>query len=889
MGAVYLGRRPEGAQVALKVMLDPDRSETGRERFRRECQALEELDHPGIVKLLGADLDTGYPCLVLEFVEGRDLEAALAAGDLELDARLDLVEQACRGVHHAHRQGIVHRDMKPANILIDGDGRAKVTDFGLVRALDRETRLTKTGAAMGTPGYMSPEQVRGLKDTGPATDVFSLGVILYEAITNELPFQGDTAVEMISKIVNEPPAKPSSVCAWAGPRHDAVVLKALAKDPELRHGSAGELADAIADLRARGGGSAVPRVLARLGAVTVVALALVFSAVAWTQRDRVLSPEQLKSEGETLSAAAQTLLATPKLLAVDAAQARALFEREKATLAGAPKGEILPRTLHEAAIRLVALRGLLALTEGETDRATELLRSLEGRETSEMRALRGGIAALTTAGDPRNALRDLSAALRRGVRRLDLRAWRLRARARVGAFGARDAEETLKDVATLREARGLTPGESATEVLALLALGQHSEAQQAFDALNDPPSDLGWTVALASADRALETDPEGVLNRLQALPTQEPLDPRRETMRDRALGPVRSMLAEVGQRYALTKAERSQITTGLRLAFALWPEEPPEQIVTALMDKATSFKGSGDYRLALCLGDVCPNNKEIQLGVGYLAQRIHSAGPRRSLLPYLRRALELESNERARRDIKIAMCVLIGSTLGRSPKSIVASVCEECVALSTELLPNIKDDEERAEVLNARACSLRALGDQMGALRDVDDAIELAGGAPGFYLTRMRIRLDLGRKPGALDDAFKYAIQRAGNDPSVKSNEACILVWTLGREAGQEKRVLDTLRAMVRGRPQYIGWRVRLAYLQLRAKAVARARANLAEALERQATRARFKTLPDYVRRLKDVEAKVRARGADALPELEAFVEWLEVGRIAESEWAVGY
>lgn len=248
MGAVFRARDPEGRAVALKVMLSQGSSKQRLERFRREVELTQGLSHPGIVRVLGAGVEGELPCLILELVEGTDLEELFQDPGTDPDTKLRLVEEVARAVDYAHGQGVVHRDLKPANVLVSQDGRARVTDFGLARELDRKTRLTVTGQGLGTPAYMSPEQVMGDKNTGPGVDVYALGVMLFEALTGELPFDASTPMALYDSILKTKAPRPSSLSPQVA-RYDRLVESALAKDPARRLSSAGALARELEALR----------------------------------------------------------------------------------------------------------------------------------------------------------------------------------------------------------------------------------------------------------------------------------------------------------------------------------------------------------------------------------------------------------------------------------------------------------------------------------------------------------------------------------------------------------------------------------------------------------------------------------------------------------------
>jgi len=251
MGVVYEGFDPViGRTVAIKTMLLEGLSgseyEEYKKRFQREAQAAGMLSHPNIVTVHDFGEDNGVLYLAMEFLKGMSLQDLLAHGKaLPMEGIIRLYDQVCSALDQAHAHQIVHRDMKPANIMILENGTVKVTDFGIARLLSAGTGMTRVGQVVGTPSYMSPEQVRGLPVDG-RSDIFSLGVILYLLLTGKKPFDGPSLTTVIYKIVNEEPAPLSSVDPAAHPNLSAIVAKALAKDPNQRYQTCGALA---ADLR----------------------------------------------------------------------------------------------------------------------------------------------------------------------------------------------------------------------------------------------------------------------------------------------------------------------------------------------------------------------------------------------------------------------------------------------------------------------------------------------------------------------------------------------------------------------------------------------------------------------------------------------------------------
>jgi eukaryotic-like serine/threonine-protein kinase len=245
MGVVYAACEPiSGRRVALKVVLTAgvpgETAERRVARLRREGELAAELDHPGIVRVLSAGEAEGRPYLAYELVEGaRPLDDVLA--ELPLRRRVELLSSVAAAVGHAHERGVIHRDLKPENLLLDGAGRVRVTDFGLARSADLE-RLTLTGAVVGTPHYMAPEQLDPNVEVGPPADVWALGVILYLALTGELPFQGNNAVELAGRIATSNPSSVRSLAPEVPRDLERICLRALRRSPAKRYPDAAALA-----------------------------------------------------------------------------------------------------------------------------------------------------------------------------------------------------------------------------------------------------------------------------------------------------------------------------------------------------------------------------------------------------------------------------------------------------------------------------------------------------------------------------------------------------------------------------------------------------------------------------------------------------------------------
>ncbi|MGH3060355.1 MAG: Stk1 family PASTA domain-containing Ser/Thr kinase, partial [Gaiellaceae bacterium] len=277
MANVYLAEDEDlGRRVAIKILNDRyANDDLFIERFRREAKSAAGLSHPNIVSIYDRGEAEGTYYIAMEVIEGRSLkELILTRGALPVDTAIGYAKQLLEALRFAHRHGIIHRDIKPHNVLVSADQhvkanepRLKVTDFGIAR--HGASQMTEAGSIMGTAQYLSPEQARGAPVTA-ASDLYSAGVVLYEMLTGKVPFTGDSAIEIAMKHVNELPRPPSNLRAEIPPELDQIVLRALAKEPEDRYQTAEEF---IEDLERVEAGLPISRATATAATALLAAAA----------------------------------------------------------------------------------------------------------------------------------------------------------------------------------------------------------------------------------------------------------------------------------------------------------------------------------------------------------------------------------------------------------------------------------------------------------------------------------------------------------------------------------------------------------------------------------------------------------------------------------------
>jgi serine/threonine-protein kinase len=248
-GVVYRGINHEGRVAALKVMNDESAKQGhAYERFRREAEILRQFRHPNIVRFLAMGRFKGTSYFAMEFIQGETLEQLLVRrGSIPWREVAALAIQICAALHYTHEQRVVHRDLKPSHLMVTQQGQIKLIGFGIAKDLDATT-LTAPGRTLGTAAVMAPEQIKGTPEVSPKTDLYALGVVLYQMLTGHAPFSGATAVVLMHCQLNEPPPHASAKAPEVPMALDDLIVKLMAKSPADRPSDAAEVARLLAGL-----------------------------------------------------------------------------------------------------------------------------------------------------------------------------------------------------------------------------------------------------------------------------------------------------------------------------------------------------------------------------------------------------------------------------------------------------------------------------------------------------------------------------------------------------------------------------------------------------------------------------------------------------------------
>jgi tetratricopeptide (TPR) repeat protein len=784
MGAIYRARHPTlGREVAIKVLVH-DTSAEDLERFRREAQALARLQHPNIVPVHDRGQVDGRPFIVMDLVDGETLYTRVQrSGPLESREAGRIALALARALEHTHSHDIVHRDVKPANVLLRGDGVPLLTDFGLAR-LDEQQGLTMEGTALGTPNYMAPEQARGDgANIDRRADVYGLGATLYELLAGRAPFQGGTVLETMLAVVERAPASPLALRPSRGSALDldleAVCLKCLAKAADARYPSAHELADDLEralrgeETRARPWSSAerLRRPLRRpvWGAAILATVALVVGlAGAWVASARAAlrradararfhaaAVDHERGAREGAPRALDAALELDPALA-DAWAARGAARLRQGDLAGAKADLDRALTLDAGLAEAWAARAALCVATGappeqvEAD-ASEALRL--DPDLAAARVTRGEVRA--RGGDLAGALEDAERAAAAGARATsEQRARALVLRATVRATRVQAGVEDDLKAALEADAAAVEAGLSRTTGPAAITL--RLARARLLEQRGDVDGALADVARVLEADAQLATGWElrGRLLRGRLAPL---------TAEDFSRGVERGQ-GEVDRLQAkgLLQAETApaqECRRALDRALELDPTLVDARCERAALRVQTSdLRGAmGDWAEALTRD---PDRVDALLGRGFVVFML--TDDKAAAAGLLARAVAL------RPDATWGW-VVRGSALNRLGRQGEAIVCfTRAIALDPQLfeawnfrgvsrrqtndLQGALEDYTRALTLrpssaNAwtnRAIALHLAGEHRGAISDADRSLEVDPGFFRAYLVRGRSRLALG-------------------------------------------------------------------------------------------------------------------------------------------------
>ncbi len=884
MGVVYRARDCElGRIVALKVLKDgAQATEKQVKRFKRETEAAAKLSHENIVPVHEVGCVDGRHYFTMDLIDGRPLDEAMNAGPLEGRRALEIAEQVARAIHHAHENGVIHRDLKPPNIILDQGGRPQITDFGLAKDIDHASAMTKAGAAVGTPFYMPPEQARGEQARiDRRADVYAIGVILYEMLTGVLPFDGETTIEVYHKILSDDPTPATRLNPAVDAEVDVICQKAMAKEPGHRYSTALELAEDIRrkldgqPILARPPGriSVAVRRIRRHGPIAAAALTAV-AAIAIAV-GIALYVRAARTERERAQAVAADLDGFKKRVESARAEAQALRQRAAARARAGEPGEAV-RLLEDAAAAATAEASWLEAIAFKDENAAEARRFLDQARARELAPLlrdihveRGRALGAEGPASMEAALEAFALALRHDARSAAAwsgRGWLLldagRPAEALDAFDQAIALATEAEARAPATARGQGGGEPGGELEledssaasdpsdledakigragALEALGRYREAREDFLALRDrarAASTRGGAAALQPAPGRLTLLARAWLRAaacsLAASRSEEALKDLDEVVRiDQTLAPALILRAE---------AHLARGSPGLALRDATE--------AAALLD---GVKGGAEglvarSRTALALGDARRALRHETLGEALYQQALKDA------------------REAQRRDPKnVAAAILVARAALRTldPEAADAAVA----ALERVQATRATGRGRRAELAEAafRLGELyRARGATADALAAYARALDLDARLGAARVARARLRIALKDHDSAerdLEAADRQVQAAAGrNEPFIEPPPG-VAPFDLRAHPAAVENARGLVR-LERGRPAEAAARFEAALGLVAGRAYPEAAANLGRSRllagdRKAATRAYLEAL--------ELEAKAPEIGPDA-------------------------
>ncbi len=824
MGVVYRGfdptlRRP----VAIKTILgavDPSRLA----RFHREASAAARLRHPAIVSVLEvgqqpvAPGQPPSPFIVMDLVEGEALDANLARGGSPPRRVVELLHEIALALAHAHEHGIVHRDVKPGNILIDGDGRPHLTDFGLARDRLDDTALTRTGDVVGTPAYMAPEQADGGRSAhDPLVDVYAVGAVLYEAIAGRRPFVADSHVALLKKVLVDDAVPPSRFRPDVHPDLETIALRCLEKEPARRYASAEALAAELGRFLA--GERITARPLGRRE-----------RASRWIRRNRLLTAALVLAVAGVIGGAVAAIGATASARARLVGEARSVahearthFEMARARPLDPDESAARRRERFDEllGLGLAALEasGRLVSIDGSTEALAQAEDAARGLGEVAIEAEQWGVARAAlerahdlAAGTEREtraaaALAEVEVARSRRLEQQAAVVRRWLDAARAGELSDRGGayEDALFDLVGLRETASI---ELIVGALDALSATLAAVAREAYVGVLHPSPDEA-----AAGGRVLEGLAEAADRRLAGLPAEDGddalLEAAHDRIEERASGPKSFEIAAsadimIAELQNARLGEEGRVLTRL-LCEALARLGHARLAVPALHRYlAAEHDGhrAGPAGIALCI----LGGEDAEMTLRRALLRLGKRGLHDQVQPFLSRtgigtealanagADELAEKAQllfARGDLDAALAAFVRATelapdhaLGWDGVGVIRLVGGSPDSAIEAFDRALAGDPDYGPALRHRARARQSTGDPRGALADVERAVAVDGRNHQSWLERALVRDALGDRAGAVADSAR-AVELAPDEPDVLRQHATRLLMAGDRSGAQ--------------------------------------------------------------------------------------------------------